>query len=84
MRLAKIENYKNKFIKVSYNHKFTWKLVNEITGGKSKSNDTIKTMTMKDKIFNINGNREEASNVFNNYLTDVGKNLAIKFIKILF
>lgn len=33
---------------------------------------------MKNKLLNINDNPREASNVFNNYFTDVGKNLAKK------
>lgn len=81
LRLAKIKFYENKFRKVSYNPKLTWKLVNEITGCNSKNNESIKTIIMEDKYLNINDNPEEASNAFNNYFTDVGKNLAKKFNK---
>jgi len=81
LRLAKIKFYENKFREVSYNPKLTWKLVNEITGCNSKNNESIKTIIMEDKYLNINDNPKEASNAFNNYFTDVGKNLAKKFNK---
>lgn len=53
LRLAKIKFYENKFRKVSYNPKLTWKLVNEITGCNSKNNESIKTIIMEDKYLNI-------------------------------
>lgn len=53
-------------------------MVNKITGCKLKYNDTIKTMYINDITYNINDNPKEASNVFNKYFTDVGKNVAKK------
>lgn len=64
---------------MSYNPKLTWNLVNEITGNNSKNNDTIKTILVDNKLLNIENNLKEASNVFNDYFTDVGKNLAKNF-----
>lgn len=42
LRLAKIQFYEEKFRKVSYNPKLTWKLVNEITGGNLQNHNKIK------------------------------------------
>lgn len=81
LKVAKIKFYEDKFSKVSYNPKLTWKLINEITGSNPKNNDKIKTVIMNDKILNIDDNPKEVSNVFNNYFTDVGKNLAKNFNK---
>lgn len=67
LKLAKNRIYENKFKKVSYNPKLTWKLVDEITSDNSKNNDTIKTILVNDKMLNIKDNLLEAPNVFNNY-----------------
>jgi len=78
LRLVKIKFYGEKFRKVSYNPKLTSQLINEITGSNPKNNK-IKTVIVNDKILNIDDNSKEVSNVFNNYFTDVGKNLATNF-----
>jgi len=41
-----------------------------------KNNDKIKTVIVNNEILNVHDNPKEVSNVFNNYFTDVGKNLA--------
>jgi len=41
---------------VSYNPKLTWKLVNELTSDNSRYNDTIKNISVNDKIINIEDN----------------------------
>jgi len=81
LRLAKIKFYEEKFRKVSYNLKLTWKLINKITGSNPKNNDRFKTVVVNDIIFNIDDNPKELSNMFNNYFSNVGKNLAKKFKK---
>jgi len=81
LRLAKIKFYEEKFRKVLYNPKLTWKLINKITGSNPKNNDKIKTVIVNDIILNVDDNPKEVSNMFNNYFSNVGKNLAKKFQK---
>lgn len=52
-------------------------MVNEITG----HNSINKAILVNNNLLNIDDNPKEASNKFNNYFIDVGKNVAKKFTK---
>lgn len=77
LRLAKVKFYENKYEKVSFSPKSTWKLVNNITS----HNSINKAILVNNNLLNMDDNPKEASNEFNNYFIDVGKNFAKKFTK---
>lgn len=73
MRLAKIRFYEKKFNSISHNSKLTWKLINDITCSKLNKKENIQTLKINDKLINANKDPKEASNIFNNFFTSIGK-----------
>ena len=76
LRAAKTNYFKYKFNKLSSSPKHTWKVINEITDRKNTRNDDIKKIKINDRTINTCDNPKLVSNTFNNFFTNLGKNLS--------
>lgn len=77
LRTAKINFCKKKFNEISYSQKLTWKMIKEIT---IKKINEYKIELTRDNNENIYSSKDpiKVSNLFNNFFTNIGSNLANK------
>ena len=74
LKKAKSNYYSNQLKKHKADSKKTWQIINEVTGRKKVSNDTLPKIIIKDGTV-IHGKRN-ICNEFNKFFTSVGPNLA--------
>lgn len=80
LRAAKTNFYKNKFNKVSYSPKLTWKVIKEVVDSKNHDSDKIKSVKNDGDIIYTNENPCKVANLFNSFFTNIGENNASNII----
>jgi hypothetical protein len=78
IRLAKEKFYQTKFKNVNSNAKLTWKLINEIIGSKGISDNEIIKIKLNEHEIHTKNDPITASNTFNNFFTNIAKNITNK------